>query len=331
MNLLEVQSPGEIFSGDKNSLKSEFDKLVKKYHPDVNKSSNANEEFIHLQRLYLSAQYAINGDFWETKNTLRFANYRVKFFRKVDIDIGKMYVGDTHVTFIIDKNYEKLWSNAKSIINGFTYVSDKMKQEMSRFLPKIKTSLVLNDSYILVLEKTSDLILLRDIPIASIPNMDKHIAWIISSLYNILCYFEISGITHNDINLDTYFISPKYHSGVLLGGWWYSCHMGKKLLSVPISSYELFSHTMRKTKIANNELDKELLKALGRELLGDRGGTKLLSNKVAPMSFINWLRCSSSKSSIKEYALWDKVLEESYGPKKFIPMNLNAKDIYGGK
>ena len=331
MDLLKVKSPGEIFTGDINTLKSEFDKLARKYHPDINKSPFANDEFIHLQGLYERAKEELKGDFWETKDILRFHSYRAKFMRKMELPIGKMYVGNSHVTFMIEKKYKNLFDNAVNIIKGFKYSSDKMKDEMSKYLPSIKVATELSNYCVLVLNKTPDLILLRDIPVYSLPDRDKHVAWIISSLYNTMCYLEYAGITHNAISLDTYFISPKYHSGVLLGGWWYSCKQGSKLLAVPKGSYDLFSPFMKKTRIADHSLDKELLRALGRELLGDRTGTKLLLDKPAPLPFINWLKCATSKSIIKEYALWDKVLEESYGKKKFIPMNVTVKNIYGGK
>jgi hypothetical protein len=331
MNLLNVQSPGDLFSGDRSTLKSEFDKLALKYHPDHNGSPKAAEEFIHLMKLYELAQKSIEEDYWESSNGLKFSAYRIKFMRKVDFELGKMYVGDTHVTFLIEKCHEELWNNAQRIIKGFKYSSDRMKKEISRYLPSIKATTTLPNFYVLVINKTPDLILLKDVPTQTIPEWDKHVAWIISTLHNLMCYFEFAGITHNDISLDTLFISPQYHSGALLGGWWYAREYGKKLLAVPAASYEFFSHLMKKTKIADPSLDKELVRALGRELLGDRGGTKLLGSKVAPVPFINWLRCATSKTAVKEYDLWDKVIIESYGKKKFVPLNITAKTIYKGE
>jgi DnaJ domain len=330
MNILEVKSPGEIFSGNNGSLKQEYEKLALQYHPDHNRSAKAHEEFLHLQELYKRAQEEMKEGFWESKDVLQFASYHAKFRKRVDLPIGKMYVGDFHVTFFIEKGYKALWDNAVRRIKRFCYASDRMKNEISRYLPSIRTTTELPKYYVLVLNKTPDLILLRDIPFATLPDRGKHVAWVISSLYNLLCYFEYARITHNDISLDTYFISPKYHSGALLGGWWYSCKKGDRLTVVPTDSYSLFSPTMRKTKLADYSLDKELLRAVGRELLGDRAGAKLITNKVAPMPFINWLKCSTSQPAVKEYALWDIVLSESYGKKKFIPMNLTIKDIYGG-
>ena len=327
MNILAVESPGELFSGSNSTLKSEYDTLLFKYHPDMNKSPRAQDEFIQLQKMYDLAQKALEAGLWETKDTLLCSSYRMKFRRKMDFPLGKMYVGDTHLTFLIEKSYESLWNNALAVIKGFKYPSSKMEKEISRYLPSIRVSFELPNYFVLVLNKTPDLILLRDVP-STIPDWDKHVAWMISSIHNLMCYLEYAGLTHNDISLDTYFISPEFHSGALLGGWWYSCTRGKKLITVPKTSYELFSPAMKKNLVADPALDRELLRALGRELLGDRSGSRLLSGTpAAPSPIINWLRCATSKTAVEEYALWDKVIIQSYGTKKFIPMDLTAKSF----
>jgi hypothetical protein len=328
MDILALESPGEIFSGKANMLKSEYDSLLHKYHPDKNKSPNAHEEFVHLQKLHELAKKALQDSLWETRNKLLCGRYHMAFHRKLEFPLGKIYIGDTHLTFLVERKHEVLWNNALKTIKNFKYPNDKMKQEMSRYLPSIRVAFDIPNYFVLVLNKTPDLLLLRDIP-TTIPDWDRHVAWIISTLHNFMCYLEFAGLTHNDISLDTYFISPEHHSGALLGGWWYSCKKGEGLTSVPKSSYELFSPTMKKTLIADHSLDKELLRALGRELLGDRSGTRLLIGEPhAPLPIINWLKCATSKPAVAEYKLWDKVLQDSYGKKRFIPMDVSTKTIY---
>jgi hypothetical protein len=324
MNLLDIHTPGEIFSGDINCLKKEFDELVKKYHPDKNKSLVANDEFIKLKELYEDAKNNLRDGFWEGKNTLNYFPYKTKFFRKKKIEIGYMYIGNNHVTFKIDAKYKGLWENAISKIENFKFASSKMKKEMEKYLPRIKASKSLSNYCFISIEKTPDLILLGDVDSSNIKFWDKHVTWILSSLYNMMCYLEFSGITHNDISLDTYFISAKYHSGALLGGWWFSCKKGTPMHSIPMASYECLPMFMKKNKVADHSLDKELVRALGRELLGDRGGTKL-SDKLAPRPIINWLKCATSKPAIEEYKLWDKTIIDGYGEKRFIPLDIKPK------
>jgi hypothetical protein len=328
MHILDISSPGDIFSGNPDTLKLEFRKLCLEYHPDANKSPTANAEFDHLEKLHGLALEHLSEGMWETRNRLT-AKYRVKYRRKLDIGIGSMYVGDTHLTFLIRKEYRSLADNGLKQVNNFKYASNRMQEEISRYLPSIRAQAELKSYFVVVFHKTEDLILLRDIPIRTLPEYDRHVAWIVSTLHNLLCYFDYTEVVHNDISLDTYFISPKYHSGALLGGWWYSRPVGEKLITVPKSSYELFPPKMLKSLTADQSLDKELIRALGRELLGDRAGNKLVSTSPAPRPMIDWLRCATSKRAVDEYTIWNsQVLIESFGSKKYVPMNITVDMIY---
>jgi hypothetical protein len=326
-SILDVVLPGEIFSGDPAELAHEYNQLALRYHPDMNRSPAAQDEFVKLQALYLAAQEQLKLNFWETVDSIRFDKYRARFRRKLDIPVGQMYVGDGYVIFRIDRIHKALWDNATQTIQAFRYATNEMQKEFSRYLPQIKTTIELPAHYIMVLEKTPDLLLLHDVP-RTIPDWDRHVAWIVSSLHNIRCYLEFAGLTHNDISLDTCFVSPEFHSVALLGGWWYARPDSHKLLAVPTASYELFGPTMQTSRLADYSLDRELIRALTRELLGDRIGTKLTG--TAPTALVDWARCTSSLNAIKEYEAWDKVLEASYGPKRFIPMSITADQIYGG-
>ena len=328
INILKVGGPGEIFTGNPDELAHEYNLLALRFHPDQNKSATAQDEFIRLQELYRAAQAQLELDFWETKSSLRFGGYRARFRRKLPLQIGTMYVGDSHVVFMIEAAHRALFDNAVQTIKGFGYASDQMQKEMSRYLPTIKAQVDLPQHCVVVLEKTPDLILLRDIP-RTVPEWDRHVAWIVSCLHNIRCYLEYSGLTHNNISADTCFVSPEHHSVAVLGGWWYAAKPGTKLKAVPAESYELFSPAMQASKLADYQLDRELVKALARELLGDRVGTRLLASKPAPDAFLNWARCTSSATAVKEYESWGRVLDTSYGKRKFIPLEITADQIYG--
>jgi hypothetical protein len=330
LNLLDVTAPGEIFSGDPAELDHEFRLLARQHHPDVNRSPTSEDEFRRLQELHEKAKVQFELGFWETKSTLRFeadgTAYRARFRRKLDLPIGTMFVGDSHVIFMIEAAHQTLFENALNTIRSFRYASKDMQEEIDRYLPVIKQTARLPQHRVMVLDKTPDVLLLRDIP-HDIPEWDRHVAWMISCLHNIRCYLEFAGLTHNDISPDTCFISPEHHSVLLLGGWWYARPAGHKLLAAPTTSYELFGPIMRSSRLADYSLDRELVRALARELLGDRIGTKLTG--TAPTALVDWARCTSSLNAIKEYEAWDKVLAAGYGAKKFIPMNITSKSIYG--
>jgi hypothetical protein len=150
-----------------------------------------------------------------------------------------------------------------------------------------------------------------------------------SGLHNMTCYLDWADLSHNDISLDTYFISPKYHSGALLGGWWYTSKIGNKIIAVPNRTYQYMPMEVRKTKISSIKTDLELIRAVGRELLGDVTGTRLKQNEDIPKPLINWLVLPSpTGSAIKDYTLWQKVLTDSFGPRKFVNMEVAAEELY---
>jgi hypothetical protein len=128
--------------------------------------------------------------------------------------------------------------------------------------------------------------------------------------------------------LDTFFISPKFHGGALLGGWWYSVPEDMKLIGVPAKVFGIMPPSSTYFERANLRLDLDLVRMIGRQLLGDEAGNKLANMKDVPAGITNWLKCSSSGKAINDYELWKKILDEGFGPPKFIKMNLTVEDLY---
>ena len=59
--------------------------------------------------------------------------------------------------------------------------------------------------------------------------------------------------------------------------------------------------------------DLELIRALGRELLGDATSLRLEREKAAPRPMLDWLRLPAGDSALRDYRIWmDRVLTVSY-------------------
>lgn len=341
--ILAVSYPSEIFSNDKGQIEKEYKQLSKVWHPDVNLIVDSKNVFIHIKKLYDEAIDMIDKGVWEEKNILTFKDrkasntYKIHYKKHHKIEIGDMYVADKIVAFIIDKSFEDLIINAELTILNFqnvsAYASHEMEKEVSRYLPKIiKSFETTNDKFGIIISKTPDLLLLKDVldyfTNNPVENWDRSAAWIISTLHNLCCYFEYAKIVNCQITTETYFISPEFHSGALLGGWFYSAKEGEKLTALSQDIYNLVPKDIQISKIADSRIDLESIRAIGRELLGDITGGKLCIEKKAPDAMINWLKCSSSGSALKDYQNWNKCLTDSFGPRKFIPMNLTSKQLY---
>ena len=71
------------------------------------------------------------------------------------------------------------------------------------------------------------------------------------------------------------------------------------------------------------------MRAIGRELLGDIGGSRLADGGGVPRAFVHWLRLPASNDAIDEYRTWrTQVLHDSFGARRFAELPLTQSDIY---
>ena len=339
--LLTVKEPALLFTGDLIIIKKEYRELATMYHPDKNKSEHAEEIFKNITELYNKGVDNLNKGIWvipgiiELTDKFKDTKYKIHYKKHHEFELGDMYINDNHVAYIIEEQYEDFFNNAVRVIKGFQYKNDNMKKDIARYLPEIvQTFKSLDNKLGMVIKKTPDLLLLKDVieyfQNNKFPDVwERHVAWIMSTLHNLTCYLQYANLTHNAISLETFFISPKFHSGALLGGWWYSVESGKKMIGVPKDLYEMIPPKIKDKKVGNISFDLELIRLLARESFGDKTGIKLLGLNAAPLPMINWIRLTSSGNAFGDYKTWgEKILSESFGPRKFVNLELTSDDIY---
>ena len=332
--VIPVDQPEILFTGDEDEAKKEFRKLSSLWHPDRNPTADVRV-LAHINILYDKAVEKLSLGVWTIPgqvmfNTIDGKCFKFKYRSHREIDVGDMYVGDNFVIYSLFKDNEDLYKNGQKRIKSFKFANDKMKDEIKRFLPEIHSELVTADRFVMVIKKTPDLLLLRDVITHFGGKLDpKHVAWVVSRIYNLTCYLKYAGIVHSGISLDSYFISPEFHSGALLGDWWYATEAGKKLTALPGVTASFCPNDVLKAKLADSKIDLEMTRAVGRELLGDIIGSKLLMDKDIPKALIMWLRSPSKGNAFDEYEKWQsKVLIDSFGKRKFVELKLVANDIY---
>ena len=205
-----------------------------------------------------------------------------------------------------------------------------MKDRMRYFYPSIYRTLKVNDGILVLVDKNIRLIRLRDLLEyyhGKVPH--RHVAWIISSLLNLACFIEYNKLTHNGITLDSYFIDPTDHNGLLAGGWWFATNDSCSLIGVSREVYNVMPKRAKLDRIGCIETDLESIKLIGRELLGDKYGMDFKNRDPdIPESIISYLNSPVCKSALEEYKTWDAVLDNAYGERKFIEMTVRSDDIY---
>jgi len=122
-------------------------------------------------------------------------------------------------------------------------------------------------------------------------------------------------------------VSPEHHSGALLGNWWYALPTGDTIKNVPKSTFNVIPSKVLKDKIATQKIDTELIKAIGREMLGDKTGGRLAKNSKIPAALTNWVCCPGGASALEDYKKWDSVLKDSFGARRFVKLDLKLTDI----
>lgn len=332
---IPLMEPERLFTGDAQQAKQEFRALAAIWHPDRRPDAGASEVFQHLSRLYEAAARKLRGGIWILPGRLSVraadgAAYHIHYRKAREFELGRMFLGDRIVAYVVDKAHADLFQNALQVINRLPCANPRMAAEVQPALPEVVRQIETADSRVLVVRKTPDLVLLRDVLDHFSGRLDaRHAAWIISSLLHLACYLDYARLAHNAIGADTGFISPPQHRSALLGGWWYTVRQGERMRAAPVTTLQYAPCEVIARKCGDIRTDLELIRALGRELLGDGTGARLAREKAAPPPMLDWLRFPAPRSALDDYHTWQRrVLTASFGERRFVKLDLSADDLY---
>lgn len=326
--IFEAKTCWDIFPRDISQIKTVYQQLVRKYHPDVSglERKAADQLYIRINRFYQEAENRlqdINKTIRVSKEfvTASGVTKRISYLRESSFELGVQYIGSSIVSYEFFGNGKKYAENARENLGTLKYSDSGMADEFSKCVPKFVDLLDLkNGNSLLVLEKAPGYFRLQDI-LNCYPDgiPDRHVAWIVSRLLNLCCFFKSLNLSSNGISLDNCFINPEFHALTLVGGWWYSVGIGEPMLGTKKEIYNLMTPLLKTEKRGSSLTDIESVKYLGRYLI---------KNQPVPDSFEAWLNGGSTLSPFEEFQRWDDSLTESYGSHQFIPMELAEADVY---
>lgn len=335
---ISLRSPEKLFLEvlTEKELKDAYIKLSFKWHPDKNLSSieKTDEVFAHINLLYKEAKEKFKQDTWNKGFFREFISSDNKktiysYLQESEFELGYYLIGADSIAWVIAPDFQDLALNAVKQIEGIKYANDKMKVEMQKFVPVIKSFIKTTDKQtIIIMHRDPNSVLLKDVLSYYIKVEAKHVAWILSNCYHLCCFFEFNKVMHGGITLDNLFINPETHAAQLLGGWWFTHRQNDKLRALSAQTLSIAPFEVINSKIALGSLDLECIRLMGRQLLGDKNGINLVKNKDIPTPLTQWLRGASTENAFKEYDIWYKVLKDSFGVRRFIKMELNSNDIY---
>lgn len=344
---IAADEPERLYSQDVATAAAEHLALVRRWHPDQNPGeAQANAVLAQVNSLFDAAKRKRGNGTWQTPNVmeLRQANgllYRRGYHRRHATELGELYVGDQSLTLTCGAADLDLFQNAVSTIaaaskprgsGGDAALEARVREQVGRSLPVIERILELQDGgRAMVVSKTPDLLLLRDLQAhlgGRVP--PRHAAWVLSTLLNLACYLQVTGLTHNALSADTVFVTPQHHSGAILGGWFYAAPRGTPLRALPQRTADLAPRALLAAKLADPRLDLDLIRALGREMLDGLPGTLpgKPAEEPAPAPLRRWLELPSGGDAMGDYRDWQGVLDAAYGKRRFVPLPVTATDIY---
>lgn len=333
IKILSVSKCGDLFPYGEEEVKSKYKELVKEWHPDTNNNPDAPKVFAKITELYNRALELLENGQWEKTNYILISKdngkrIAINYDTQFEFELGTCYVTKTKIVYVLGKDKEKYYNNAIQRIGSLRYKDKRMKDDLSRFLPQIyQTYQIKTGEYVIVLEKPEDVYPLKNVFAYFEEQINaKHVAWIISRLCNLVCFLEFNGLVHNGIHINNCFVSPKNHSILLLGGWWYTTRAEEKMLGTTKDIFSIMSVTAKESKKSSIVTDLESVKLLGRQLLGEVNSRKLSLNRSIPKTFIHFLTGGSGKSAYEEFVKWDEALDNSYRKRKFVHMEI--EDLY---
>jgi hypothetical protein len=313
--ILRSTRPEDLFPGDADKARTVFIELSRKWHPDA---GGDGDVFAIIASLYRQALDKVKTGKWEGSATLKFdCSHCRELVLETQIStpmvFGRAIIGRDFYAEVFEKDKHLV---DHVLATTFTYSSNDMRKEFHRYLPKWEKH-GNPGQVIIVTKKTPDLIRLRDVVTTIGPLEPRHTAWVISSLMNLACYLSHTRIVHMDISPDTYFISPEFHSGALLGGWAWSVERDRQVKAVSKRTHSVLPFEVTVSKKATHLIDLELIRLTAREISAD-----------LPPLMKKWAETPGRGSAIDQYKEWSKVLKDTFGARRFLTMNVTAGDVY---
>lgn len=330
---IPADKPQLLFSNDLEKAKAEFRTLSMIWFPDRNDNPKASEVFIQIKNLYEAAKRYIGTSAWDSANTLTLTTTTGKvlqrsFHIKHKFELGDFYVSDVAVTYIVKREFKDLYDRAIKNIETLPLKDERIKAQIAPFMPVIEATFEICEGLVLVIKKTKDTLLLRDVLNHFGKIGPEHAAWIFERLINLCCYLHlIAKTTHNAFNPDTIFINPLFHGAYLLGGWWYAGVLnGPNLLGVPKYTGD---YGFQRSNRPDPLVDLTLIRAITRELLGDVNGLNYLTkNSSIPKLLAEWLNQGSTGNAITDYTNWRAIRARSLNSTHFVTLPVTSDSLY---
>ena len=282
-NILNAKKLEDIL--DVSKLKSEFDVIIKRIHPDrcpLAQAHEATSKLISLKNMFEKGK--IYAD-----------------------DIGQYRTNGYFVEQSGDKDFLK-----KSLANYTKLMSRKDKSSLSfhRYLPES-------------MEMKGDVLRItfahRALPLSSLQLPQEHVNWVLSRILECTAWLHEIGYVHAGITPESIFVVPETH-GILITSFYHMTEIDRPLTTISAKYKHWYPASTFDTKKASPLIDIELAKKVAIGLLGDVSGSGVRLKKTHNKEFIDFVirQHDTAYDTLKQYReLVNKLFE-----KKFYPLDI---------
>lgn len=316
--ILDVKQPEALFKNDSGMAKSRHAELMREWHPDRCSDAKASHVSAHINTLYKQAIERIKSGTWGDTSCVAFESAGVKHSyvcaSRHDIDVGRVY-GGRNIIYQISPEFRDLMGRGKDIVSHIRYSDAKMRHQ---FEPQVNSGEWHDGRNIVLANPAGDILLADVLDHAEIPA--EHVAWIVSRLLNLRCFFNHVGIAHNGLSMHTLAINPGKHHVWVTGGWWYAAKLGQTMKALPAQLLPLLPKKVLDAKQADSIIDGEAIRLIARQIMPDN----------APKAMKDWTKHPAGVNPVKDLEHWRTVvLSNSFGGIRFVKYGLSFEDVYG--
>jgi hypothetical protein len=325
---IPASEPDRLFSMDAKCARSQLRSLNRYWHPDRNSQSLAGWVFSHIQDLYQAALAKRRTGIWDTCDdlTIRTRNarcFRFRYCNRYDLDSGQLFVGKRTMAQVFRPALSDLAAVACNVAGNLDFADQHMRLAVGNYLPRGMRTLSTAESVVLVSEKSEEFVPLHHLLAHAGGTLPaRHVAWIVSSLLNIGCYLQATGIAHQAISIEHLLVSPENHAIALSAGWEFATPLGTPVHALPCRSMRLAPPDVLSRKLGDSRLDQFLVRATALDLLGS-------NLDDTPSAMQSFLLLAPAATFIQDYERWQQTLWDSFGERRFIPLDITPDDIYG--
>lgn len=322
---IKAKSYSDLFTKDK--LKADYIELMKTYHPDRYRASDADKICAKINTLYEEAKAHANDDTWGDESNIVYITLkdghrkRIKYLYKGINENGEYYIGNTIVVYSFSK--KKFFDNYLSSVKKIKYADNKVKEYFERFMPEIIDNFIsADDKYYIIIRKTSDVYPLE--LVKDIFKQKEHAAWLTTRLLNLSAFLSTTKLVHNGISISNIFVSLEFHGASLLGGWQYAVSEGSKMIGTNKQVYSIMSPSTKANKLANYNTDMMAIKNIICRLLGGKTYRDFVN--IVGEVWANFLM-QSEDQPIDVVHKWEDVRDKSFKEHRFVKVHI-PENVY---